>query len=140
MSVFNEDGLFLLGGTESPETTVLLPSGEEFSSAWHVEDACVISLNGGFIITGGVVGEWNSVVLWGDSVSMLPSLKTGRRAHACGYFEVGDGNWVFLVTGGYGFENRDGLSSTEMLGPDSWQKGSWMEGKPTSCLHEFYEY
>ena len=141
-----KDTLLLLGGTESPETSVLLPSGEEFSFPWHVEDACVITDGPSAfgVITGGVVGERNSVAVWpseSGEVSILPILKTGRRAHACESFVDRDGNLVLLVTGGYGFENRDGLSSTEMLWIDSEGEVAtgWIAGKPISCLHELFE-
>ena len=101
---------------------VELPSGREFSLSYDVQNACLIPQSDGFIVTGGIVGGWNYVEKYsskGDFVEDLPSFETGRRDHACGTFEDGEGRTVLLITGGYGFESRNGLSSTEMLWPDS---------------------
>jgi len=126
------DQLLLVGGEESPRTGVELPSGREFELSYDVKNACLIPQSDGFIVTGGVVGGWNYVEKYssdGEFVEDLPSFEIGRRDHACGAFEDGEGRAVLLITGGYGFENRNGLSSTEMLWPDSdgyWT--SWATG------------
>ena len=124
------DRLLLVGGEESPRTGVELPSGREFALSYDVKNACLIPQSDGFIVTGGVVGGWNYVEKYssnGEFVEDLPSFEIGRRDHACGAFEDGEGRAVLLITGGYGFENRDGLSSTEMLWPDS--DSYWFTGK-----------
>jgi len=116
------DQLLLIGGDDSPRTGVELPSGREFSLSYDVQNACLIPQSDGFIVTGGIVGGWNYVEKYsskGEFVEDLPSFETGRRDHACGTFEDGEGRTVLLITGGYGFESRNGLSSTEMLWPDS---------------------
>jgi len=116
------DQLLLIGGEESPRTGIELPSRREFELPYDVKNACLIPQSDGFIVTGGVVGGWNYVEKYssnGEFVEDLPSFEIGRRDHACGAFEDGEGRAVLLITGGYGFENRNGLSSTEMLWPDS---------------------
>ena len=128
-----QDRVLLLGGDESPFTGVELPSGREFFLPYAVgRDACLIPQTDGFIVTGGTSGVWDYVEKYsstGEFVENLPYLVIGRRAHACGTFEDGDGRAVLLVTGGISSGNKEVLSSTEMLWPDSdglWT--SWTAG------------
>ena len=96
------DQLLLVGGEESPRTGVELPSGREFSLFYDVKDACLIPLTDGFVVTGGVHGGWNYVEKYsskGEFVEDLPSFEIGRRDHACGTFEDGNGRAVLLITG-----------------------------------------
>lgn len=131
------DRLLLVGGSESPKTGVELPSGRELSLSYNVKEACLISLTDGFIVTGGIAtgtGSWSLVQKYsstGEFIELLPSFTIGRRRHACGTFEDEAGRAVLLITGGYGFENRNGLNSTELLRSDSDGKWtSWTAGEP----------
>ena len=133
------DRLLLVEGKESPKTGVELPSGREFSLNFAVEEACLIPQTDSFIVTGGIVGGQTYVEKYsstGEFIEDLPSLKIGRRVHACGTFEDGDGRAVLLITGGYGpygQPNPNGLSSTELLRSDSDGKWtSWATGEQQS--------
>jgi len=116
-------GLLLLGGSDSPETTEIVQDNQTLQSFklspgrknhCSVEiDPSTIVLTGGSRTTSTVTEISN---LGNDEVFTrdLPFLITGRRNHACGVYTTAPAEQVLLVTGG-----EDGfftyLDSTEIL-------------------------
>jgi len=126
-------GLLLLGGSDSPETTEILQDNQSlqgFTLSPGRKNHCSIQVNPSTIILTGGSQTTSTVTeisnLENDEVLSrdLPSLVTGRRNHACGAYTIAPAQQVLLVTGG-----EDGfftyLDSTEILSyPDGthWRK------------------
>ena len=116
-------GLLLVGGTQSPNTTELLPTEggdavQSFPLEHEMSYHCSISLSpSSFILTGGdntpnLVTEYSGLDTGEVTTTELPPLIHGRFDHACGTYTSGDTQvtglgrlhtapQVLLVTGGY---------------------------------------
>jgi len=116
----------LFGGEYSDTSEIVTPSGSQkvFDLKYQPSKACGIQHDEVFIITGGIWDVENTVSLYNVSgwVKDLPSFKTGRWTHGCGYFYSHSNEMFYLVTGGYG-AGGDKLSSTEIM-PTSGS-GDW---------------
>jgi len=118
------EGIVLLGGYYSGDTTELVTSGgtsDLFSMPGNVSYACAIGDESEVILTGGF-GTRNTVSKFSMSgfVSNLPDLKIGRQYHACASYHDIYNKKTYLVTGGFtGFENT---KKTEILpaGAAAW--------------------
>ena len=85
--------------------------------------SCSIGLTDHVVVTGG---SWLSNVLatkynldgWMED---LPALNDGRQNHACAWYRDDAGTLVYLVTGGWRWEDPQPLSSTEILSSGSPQ-------------------
>jgi len=116
-------GLLLLGGSDSPQTTEILQDNESLQSfplSPGRKNHCSIQVDPSTIVLTGGSKTTSTVTeisnLENEEVSSrdLPSLITGRRNHACGIYTRAPTEQVLLVTGG-----EDGfftyLDSTEIL-------------------------
>jgi hypothetical protein len=136
-AVLPSGGLLLLGGQYSPATTEIVRPNQQslvgFTlSPGRMQHCSVLTGDSTILITGGdetnarMVQKYSGIDQ-GDSVSAkdLPSLKIGRRQHACGIYYVGatkvsslpppstqDATQVVIVAGGTASEKLD---STETL-------------------------
>jgi hypothetical protein len=147
-SAVTAEGLLLVGGQYSPNTTELLPAEggparEGFPLQPGRQQHCSIQLSADTIVlTGGyttksLVTEHSGLGTGGEVTTReLPALLTPRGGHACGVYTVGGtqvGQGPFLphsafqmliVTGG---SDRQKLSSTEVM---AHPEGSWREAGP----------
>ena len=94
-------GLLLVGGTQSPNTTELLPTEggdavQSFPLEHEMSYHCSISLSpSSFILTGGLstknlVTEYSGVDTGEVTTRELPPLIHGWYSHACGTYTSGD--------------------------------------------------
>jgi len=141
-------GLLLIGGAGSPTTTEFVktnieevPEEEEedeaegkkkkprniygFSMEHQVQDACGVSVEDTYILTGGYHSRQHVTMynLTGNFWE-LPQLNTGRWNHGCGSYIRGE-QMILVVTGGTGSE-YEGLQSTEVLILGDWSE--WQFG------------
>merc|ERR1712179_235163 len=112
-----EEGMLLLGGEESPDTTENILQGQPgFPMKYSISNACSISdlTSSTLIITGGEY-TMRTVSRYGPHgfLEDLPALVVGRQYHGCGSYYRQNGDKVLLVAGGW--DGGDRLSSTEVL-------------------------
>jgi hypothetical protein len=148
-SAVTAEGLLLIGGSGSPNTTEFLPAEggptrEGFTLQAGRMAHCSIQLSADTIVlTGGsgtfsLVTEHSGLGTGGEVTTReLPALLTHRAGHACGVYtvggtQVGQGTLlphsafqVMLVSGGW--DGQQFLSSTEVM---AHPEGSWREAGP----------
>jgi len=144
-------GLLMIGGAGSPTTTEFVktnieedPEEEEeaeddkpkkprnvygFSMEHQVQDACGISVEDTYILTGGY-NTRRHVTMYNISGNFweLPQLNTGRWSHGCGYY-VRESQAILVVAGGTGDE-FEGLTSAEVLILGDWQEWQYITDLP----------
>jgi len=147
-SAITPDGLLLVGGSGSPNTTELIPrdreegeggymgfsleTGRQFHCSIQIDETSIV-LTGG-LGTESLVTEHTELGDLEDAVSReIANLTTGRYYHACGMYTVGEYEAkMLIVTGGW---NGEVLGSTEVLGYTSYLenegRGEWRQVKQT---------
>jgi len=136
--------LLLVGGDDSPKTAELMPMDGGVSTFHFLVEPprrrqCSIKIEEDeLILTGGLdkIGDSFRLVnhytgLWSEltvKVELLPSMKSGRANHGCGFFEVGLNKRKVLIVAG-GWQVIDGkwtlLESTEVF--DLVKSHKWEE-------------
>ena len=77
-------------------------------------------------IGGGVIDVQATKYNLNGLMEDLPHLNHGRQSHACAWYWAEDGTVVYLVTGGWGRQDTQTRSDTEMLrdGASEWSINS----------------
>jgi len=134
-------GLLLIGGDDSPETSELLAWGTNQSIPSVVLPSpgrsrhCSIQISEDiFILTGGSLPQTSNLVTelsnlgsnWQPVSRELPPLTIGRWEHACGMYTSVEGDIRLVVAGGFG--DASALASTEVL--DYVGGSKWREAGP----------
>jgi len=132
-------GLLLLGGDDSPQTSELLPWGTNQSitsvslPSPGRSGHCTIQISLDVVVlTGGILPRTNNLVTelsnlgssWQAVTRALPPLTVGRWEHACGVYKTVDGETRLVVSGGFG--DTATLASTEVfdyVGGTKWRQG-----------------
>merc|ERR1719234_1270481 len=141
-SAVTPQGLLLVGGFDSSNTTELLPldggdSQESFTLSPSRDNHCSIHVDESTIVLIGGKGEGAGLSteysgLEGENyptVKQLPELIVGREGHACGSYKVEERQ--FLIVAG-GFDGNVDLDSTEVL--DYTSGGGWRRTGPLPSL------
>jgi len=128
-----DGSILLIGGEDSGTTTELVRRRSEvstrgFTQKYWTEEACSITDTSSVVITGGWQrGQVSRVTRYDRNGWMedLPSLLTARYHHGCALYTTDTGDKVYVVMGGFDFDNF--LSSTETLQLEDF---AWRDSTP----------
>jgi len=134
-------GLLLIGGDDSPQTSELLawgtnqsipslslsPPGRSRHCSIQISEDIVILTGGSLPQTSNLVTELSNLgSSWQPVSRELPPLTMGRWEHACGMYTSVEGDTRLVVAGGFG--DASALESTEVL--DYVGGSKWREAGP----------